>query len=172
MTRKLRNASFQGMLQASLSLFKTCHSYLPFSFQNQWLVFWEISHATSPVSYADFPLYCQISISHTPSTTVFLQTPLCFIILYGKDFMYNRPIIRCGCILNTTTFATNKQWHNQYLFPFNIGLNSLYFCFCSICQSKSMSRCLASPKIDSIISFTVIEKSNIPSYLTGSVEME
>nr|DAF98186.1 MAG TPA: hypothetical protein [Myoviridae sp. ctP6q2] len=65
------------MLQASLSLFKTYHFYLPFSFQNQWLVFWEISHATSPVSYADFPLYCQISISHTPSTTVFLQTPLC-----------------------------------------------------------------------------------------------
>jgi hypothetical protein len=51
--------------------------------------------------------------------------------------MYNRPIIRCGCILNTTTFATNKQWHNQYLFPFNICLNSLYLIFCSICQSKS-----------------------------------
>ena len=27
-------------------------------------------------------------------------------------------------------------------------------------------------KIDSIISFTVVGKSNIPSYLTGSVEME
>lgn len=60
------------------------------------------------------------------------------IILYGKDFMYNRPIIRCGCILNTTTFATNKQWHNQYLFPFNIGLNSLYRIFCSMNHSISI----------------------------------
>lgn len=59
------------------------------------------------------------------------------IILYGKDLMCNRPIIRCGCILNTTTFATNKQ-HNQYLFPLNIGLSSLYLIFCSINHSISI----------------------------------
>ncbi len=73
------------------------------------------------------------------------------IILYGKDFMYNRPIIRCGCILNTTTFATNKHWHNQYLFPFNLGLSSLYLIFCSTCHIRSMFICLASPMIDNNI---------------------
>lgn len=35
----------------------------------------------------------------------------------------------------------------QYAFPCICGRSSLYLCFCSICQSKSMSRCLASPKI-------------------------